>query len=408
MKNFFRFGKKKPKEYRPFLGHNVDPEKLERIKQEGLIDPNYEDRPHQKQKKTFSQKLAEKKRQRERNIERKRRKRFERKLQKKHRKEFRKSSRIEFIRRFYPNYKKSREQIFEQQMLNEGNADDPKFQFRNYYLYTINSTGLFIISYLLVYLIYQLTVLIAASRWKLDSVLFYYDLAFNDYSPLWTKFNILFVTFSGPFICLVIGFLFFRFFSIRPKVRGFLKLFFVWVALHGVNFFFGAYASGVAFNEGFGYVPEWLSFNVFWQILTSLISLFILGIIGFYSTSRFLDTSNSAYRVRDENKLKFLFYQAFLPWVIGSTVILLVKIPNNMPYDTGNLVTLVFLVVPLLFNRFARPTIAFEGDRKPTRIKWNIVSLFILLLLAFRIGLNNGIHVSLYYKFIFTLEVSPL
>ena len=253
-----------------------------------------------------------------------------------------------------------------------------------------------------------MTVLIAASRWKLDSVLFYYDLAFNDYSPLWSKYNILLVTFSGPFISLVIGFLFYRFFSVRPKVRGLLRLFFVWIALQGINLFFGAFASGVAFSEGFGYVPEWLSFNVFWQILVSLVFLFILGIVGFYTTSRFLDTSNSAYRVRDENKLKFLFYQVFLPWLIGSTIIFLVKIPNNMPYDTGNLATMAFVIIPVMFNRFARPSIAFEGDRKPTKIKWNIITLFILLLLAFRIGLNNGIHISLYYKFIFSLEVSPL
>jgi hypothetical protein len=125
----------------------------------------------------------------------------------------------------------------------------------------------------------------------------------------------------------------------------------VWIALHGFNLFFGAFASGVAFSEGFGYVPEWLSFNVFWQILTSLISLFILGIIGFYMASRFLETSNSAYRVRDENKLKFLFYQVFLPWLFGAAIVLLVKIPNNMPYDAGNLITLGFAVVPVLINR---------------------------------------------------------
>lgn len=408
MKNFFRFGKKKPKEYRPFLGHNVDPEKLEKLQQEGLIDASYDDGHSKKRKRTLAEKIAESKRRRARNIEQKRRKKFERKLLKKQRKEYRRSSRIEFIRRFYPNYKKSQEQIFEQRMHEEGTTGESKSIFRNYYFYTLNSTALFIISYLSVYLIYQLTVLIAASRWKLDSVLFYYDLAFNDYSPLWSKYNILLVTFSGPFISLVIGFLFYRFFSVRPKVKGFLKLFFVWIALHGINLFFGAFASGVAFSEGFGYVPEWLNFNVFWQILVSLVFLFILGIVGFYSTTKFLDTSNSAYRVRDENKLKFLFYQVFLPWLIGSSIILLVKIPNNMPYDAGNLVTLAFIVIPVMFNRYARPSIAFDGERKPTKIKWNIISLFIILLLAFRIGLNNGIHVSLYYKFIFSLEVSPL
>lgn len=412
LKGSFHFGRKKPKEYRPFLGHNVDPEKLKKIQQEGLDESGYpdyyDDSPPRRRKRTLSSRIKEYKRHREYKIEKKRRKKYERKLLKKRRKEYRRSARIEFIRKFYPTYKKTKENIFDNQQIDKESDDESKFHFRNYYFYTINSTAIFVISYLVVYLTYQLTVLIAASRWKLDSVLFYYDLVFNDYSPLWTKYNILLVTFSGPFISLIIGFLFFRFFSIRPKVRGFLKLFFLWIALHGFNFFFGAFASGVAFSEGFGYVPEWLSFNVFWQILVSLLFLFILGLIGFYTASRFLDTSNSAYRVRDENKLKFLFYQVVLPWLFGTTLILLVKIPNNLPYDMGNLVTLVFAIVPVLFNRYARPTITFEGDRKPTQIKWNFIVIFIILLLAFRIGLNNGLHIALYYKFIFSLEISPL
>lgn len=408
LKGSFHFGRKKPKEYRPFLGHNVDPERLKAIQQEEMDDSGYPDyydnEPRRRRKKSLTSRIKEYKRSREHKIDEGRRKKYERKILKKRRKEYRKSTRIEFIRKFYPTYKKTKENIFD----NEEFADKAKYQFRNYYFYTINSTALFIISYLLVYFTYQLTVLIAASRWKLDSVLFYYDLVFNDYSPLWTKYNILLVTFSGPFISFIIGFLFFRFFSIRPKVRGFLKLFFLWIALHGFNFFFGAFASGVAFSEGFGYVPEWLSFNVFWQILVSLLFLFILGLIGFYTASRFLDTSNSAYRVRDENKLKFLFYQVVLPWLFGTTLILLVKIPNNLPYDMGNLVTLVFAIVPVVFNRYARPTITFEGDRRPTQIKWNFIAIFVILLLAFRIGLNNGLHIALYYKFIFSLEISPL
>ncbi len=411
LKGSLRFGRKKPKEYRPFLGHNVDPERLKAIQQEGMDDsgyPDYYDNEPRRKRKSLSSRIKEYKRHREHKIDEKRRKKYERKILQKRRKEYRKSARIEFIRKFYPTYKKTKENIFDNQQFDEEFADKSKYQFRNYYFYTINSTALFVISYLVVYLTYQLTVLIAASRWKLDSVFFYYDLAFNDYSPLWTRYNNLLVTFSGPFISLIIGFLFFRFFSIRPKVRGFLKLFFLWIALHGFNFFFGAFASGVAFSEGFGYVPEWLSFNVFWQILVSLLFLFILGLIGFYTASRFLDTSNSAYRVRDENKLKFLFYQVVLPLLFGATLILLVKIPNNMPYDMGNIVTLVFVIFPVLFNRHARPTITFEGDRKPTQIKWNFIAIFVILLLAFRIGLNNGLHIALYYKFIFSLEISPL
>jgi len=265
-----------------------------------------------------------------------------------------------------------------------------------------------VIAYLLVYLFYQLTVLIVASKWRLDSVLLYYDLAFNDYSPLWSRQNIIITTISGPVISLLIGFLFFRFFSKRPKVKGFLKLFYLWIAMHGFNFFLGAFGSGVSFDQGFGYVPAWLYWNVFWQIFVSLLFLFFFGYLGYYSAPKFLDTSKSAYRVRPENKYRFLLFQVALPMVIGTVIMLIVKIPNNMPYESGIFVTMVFGIVPIFLNRHAKPSITFEREKKATHIKWIYIALFLVFLVIYRVGLNNGIHVKMYYDFIFSLNINAL
>jgi hypothetical protein len=377
----------------------------------GFQDSEYlnERRIHRKKRKrsSFRQWLREYQRKREDRREERRKRKFKRKVQRKHKREYKKRTRIDFVRKFIPNYKMPRN-VPLTELTEQEAAEAIKFQQKNYFFYTINSVALFIIAYLLIYLIYQLTVLVVASRWKLDSVLYYFDLAFNDYSPLWSRFNIIVVTGSGPVVCLLIGILFYRFIANRPKLKGFPKLFVMWTAIIGFNMFLGAFASGVSFDEGFGYVPAWLYLNVFWQIFVSLVFLFILGLIGYYSAPKFLDTSNSSYRVRPENKVKFLFYQVVLPWFIGVLIIILVKIPNNMPYDTANLITLMFAVVPVLFNRYARPTVLFSSERKPTRINWSLIAAFIVLLLAFRIGLNNGLHVVLNYKFIFSLEITPV
>ncbi len=258
------------------------------------------------------------------------------------------------------------------------------------------------------YMIYQFTVLIVASKWKIDSVLYFYNLAFNDYSPLWSRTNIIIVTLSGPLVCLFIGVLFYKFIANRAKIKSFGKLFVLWIAMHGFNFFLGAWASGVSFYKGFGYVPAWLYMNIVWQIFVSLLFLFILGMIGYYSVPKFLDTSNSAYRVRQENKVKFLFHQVVLPWFIGSLIIFLVKIPFNMPYDTGNLVTMMFCVVPVLFNRFAKPTITFEKEKKRTNIRWGFILMFIAIVIIYRVGLNNGLHVILNYTFNISLHIKPI
>jgi hypothetical protein len=410
-RSLFKSSSRQPKQYRPYLGHSADQPGSSGLQEEKPRESSHHryHSPHPYRRKSNS--ISEYLRAFRKNVEIKREERLKRKYKKsikrKHRREFRKRARVDFIRKFYPQYKKTGDfSAFQQH--SEEISDPSKQKYKNYFYYTINSTALFIIAYLLVYLVYQISVLVAASRWKLDSVLFYYDLAFNDYSPLWSRFNIIVVTGSGPVISLLVGVLFYKVFSNRRKVKGFMKLFMLWIAFHGFNFFFGAFSSGVSFDKGFGYVSAWLYLNVFWQIFLSLLFLFILGILSYYSAPKFLDTSNSASRVKPQIKLKFLLYQVTFPYLVGVLIIFLVKLPNNMPYDTGNLITFVFAAVPVLFNRYARPTKSFEGERKPTTIKWWYIVLFVVLLLAFRIGLNNGLHITLFYKFIFSLDITPL
>lgn len=290
----------------------------------------------------------------------------------------------------------------------ERSASEEARRIKGYIPYAINSTGIFLLSYFTMYFIYQFTVLIVASRWKLDAVLKYYDLAFNDQSPLWTRFNIILVTGSGPAICLLIGILLLRFVTNREKLSKPTKLFLLWTGIHGCNFFLGAFASGVSFDDGFGYVPLWLFFNVFWQILISLIFLFILGVVGYTLVPKFLDTSFSPLRVNRKNRIKFLFFQVVIPWFIGALVIFLIRIPNHLPYDTANTITLAFAVFPMLFNRLAKPTIHYKTEKKSNRVNsWMLAGLAGLIII-YRIGLNNGIHISMYYNFIFDLEIIPL
>lgn len=414
IKKFFReLGSSKKsgsREYRPYLGSQHSSVAGSSAEDGSLFSERVENIDYRRSKRPNERSsggFKELRRKWELRKDERRKKRYKRKIKKNHQKEQRRRARIDFIRKFLPNYKRKTNVPFEE-LSAEQAAEAIKQQQKNYFYYTVNSTALFIIAYLSLYILYQITVLIVASKWKLDSVLLYYDLAFNDYSPLWSRQNIIIVTLSGPLICLITGFLFYRYFSKRQKVKGFLKLFFLWIGLIGFNLFLGAWSTGISFDQGFGYVPAWLYLNVFWQIFVALIFLFILGMIGYYSVPSLLDTSKSAYRVKAENKTKFLFYQVIIPYVIGSVIIILVRIPNNMPYDTGNLVTMLFAIAPMVFNGKARPTVSFEKEKKPTQIRWLFIGIFVGLILLYRIGLNNGLHFTLFYDFIFSLDITPL
>ncbi len=401
------FEKSAPKEYRPYLGPDASEEEIEEHKLENTRDSlkNYS----KKRKRRFSFDLGIKrwKRKYQKRKEDSKKRKYKNKIRRKKAKAQKKQQRVDFIRRFMPQYKKS--SVISVEFSQDDAAEEKeRSKFKGYFSYVVNSTILFLVAYLLVYMIYQITVLVVASRWNLDSVLFYYELQFNNFSPLWNRMNIIITTFSGPAICLLIGILFMRYLSGRPNLKKSVKLFFLWLGIHGYNFFLGAFASGVSFDKGFGYVAAWMYMNVFWQIFISLIFLFLLGMIGYYAAPKFLDTSYSSTRVKHENKFKFLAYLVFLPWLIGSLVIFLVRVPSNMNYDTGNLITLVMAVTPVLFNRHAKPTKNFKMEKKPNRLNYWMIVVFAAIYTLYRWGLNKGLLVDLNYKFIFNLDITPI
>lgn len=399
----FNFEPQAPIEYRPYLGPEsvVDDPEEKRLR-EKIHKKQLKKKPKSGKPgffKRYSMRMEEKR-------NRRRKRKHKKRIKKNQIRSVKKENRIEYIRKFFPQYKRTSEDWMNLSW--EDDSDErEKFRHGSYFKYVVNSVVLFIIAYLAVYILYQFSVLVVAANWKLDSVLLYYDLAFNDYSPLWNRRNIILVTFSGPFLALILGFLFMRYFSKRPKFSKKVRLFMLWMGLHGFNFFLGAFASGVSFDEGFGYVPAWLFMNIFWKILLSMTFLFLLGVIGYHSVPRFLDTSYSITRVKSHNKNKFLFSQVILPWIIGSVIIFLIKIPNNMPYDVGILITMMFAVIPVLFNTRARPTHDFKVEKKPNTFNYMMMVVMVVAVLLYRIGLDNGLHFELFYDFIFTLEVNP-
>jgi hypothetical protein len=359
---------------------------------------------HRKRTTTDSASMLAKKKKRKDLLKAEKKEKAKRAIRKKRSKKKRKERRIRYLQKHFPFLAVVNIIPFPV----DDKGDELKKQIKAaFFFYFLNSTALFIIAYLVVHIIYQLTVLIAAALWGLDATWYYYDLAFNDFSPLWTRTNILFITFTGPFTALVVGLAFFFYFSKKKSYKPYRRLFFVWIAIHGLNQFFGAFASGVAFDEGFGYVPIWLYWPFGIRILVSIIMIFTLGIFGYHSTSRFLSTSNSIYRIRNENKQYFLLTQAILPAFFGSLIVYLLKLPKIFPYEVGMLTLIALATMPILFNFNAKPYVKIAKEPKnKTTIRWDLILLSFILLIGFRLLLANGVHIVLILKF--AISITPL
>ncbi|MGB4205232.1 MAG: hypothetical protein WBJ84_06385 [Bacteroidales bacterium] len=285
-----------------------------------------------------------------------------------------------------------------------------KYKLSNRQYLIINSTIKYLVAYILIYLIYQLTVVIVANLYGLSGVLYFHKVFWpiGDNSRLWFPYyKIIVIMGSGPFISLLLGLLFLRIAQTRTMDQG-TKLFFLWLALHGLNMFFGAFVAGVTTNEGFGYVALWLYMSLMLRIVFSFIFLFALAAIGYYSTGLFYETAQSQAYLKSENKRLFILYQTLLPSILGAIIMLIIRIPENPPYQVLLLFTLLFATFAAYFNKKAKPKrIRNFPKHNGRRIEWGYIIVLVALLLIFRWLLYYGLHIILRFSVSLNLFGAP-
>ena len=317
--------------------------------------------------------------------------RMRKKLRRKHQQEYRKKEAGLSVSRRLFTINEDGEEALKEKKTRLFSQRNPIF--RNLTI-TVNSVIVFIITYILVYLFYWLTCMLVASWYGLDSTLYFYDLKFNDHSNLWSRFNILLVTGIPPFFCLFLGIFLYRVAFKKRRFVGLQKLFILWSAFHLFNHFFGAFPSGIITDEGFGYVAAWMYMNTAFKFMFSLVSLFFLAVIGYYSAQYILETSDSVNRIKQENRLAFILLQIALPWLIGTVIMLLVRAPKNFayPYETLMLFSTIFLVIPPFFNDKVKPKLNLLKVKKIRHINLGYFAMMLALLLFLRIMLGIGLH----------------
>jgi len=264
--------------------------------------------------------------------------------------------------------------------------------FRNSIIHILNSLASFLTAYLLIYMLYQLVVLITASFYGIDSILFYYKLDFNDHSSLWDILNIIIITLSGPANSLFLGFFFYNYLFFKAKSYPRLQLFFLWSGLLAFAHFFSAFISGVITMKGFGYVPLWLFWNDFTKFFFAFIALVSMVLIGYYSASRFLTTTNNIHRIHKNNRALFYLHQVIIPYLLGFLIIFLVKIPNNQAYDTLILVFSVFMFGSVFFHINALVPLFVTQRNGIAMLNWALILLAALMVYSWRVFLEDGLH----------------
>ena len=259
------------------------------------------------------------------------------------------------------------------------------------------STCYFILSFLLIFIVYQVVTIIVASTFKIPVVWYYYKLTFplSTDSSLYTRSALVSVFGSGPLASLVLTFIFLKlFFSKSPSLKNF-QLFNLWGFITGMNMFFGAYIIGIITRTDFVYTTEWLMMNDpydYRELILSVFSLIMMILAGWLITPMFLVSSGSLKLVSSENRLFLILSQIILPWITVMVLFFLVTTPRHYIPFLLKTITPGLILLPSLFtyNSVRNNTILEMGMIRRTNFRWGIVIITVILLLLYRVVLNSG------------------
>jgi hypothetical protein len=329
-----------------------------------------------------------------------------------HRSRFRKWNSL-FMRKLKIQRKKSN---FFQPLISENTENHTANQKKNipwtkYIKPALTSTAMFMVTYQFSWFFYQLVVMITASFFGIDSVLYYYEVMFpvGSNELIWTPEKIIIITLSGPLTALLVWILLRFVLRLKSRYGSHFRMFLVWMYLISMMLFFGAFVGGAITLEGFGYLIDWLFMSVALRMILSLIFISMIIALSWRVVGYLPETTRS--NSWKNNRHFYVLSRLVIPWLLGSGIMTLLKLTNNImqhaniwDYDTINLVTLAFAVVPPLFNSGTRPQLNKHRKvnhklREALPVFW--IPIAIIVVVLFRIVLSYGI----YFKLILNLDI---
>lgn len=263
----------------------------------------------------------------------------------------------------------------------------------------LNSTMFYFIAFWLIYLMGQLLTVLAANYFSIPVIVYSYKTLWPlyDYSPLYTRFNLVLIFGVGPAACFMVAILLLRLLHWKALHYSTITVFLIWIIFHGLNNFFGAYLAGVITRTGFVFSASWLFKSLPFDpegILMLCISVIALVIVGFVLGRKYMLGALSMKFLQEPHRRHFIYAEIIVPWILGTGLILLVNVPG---YSNEFILLLGFsflIILPAFSLKPALSVFMEEITIPEDKLKTNWIGfvVFIVVLLIVRLLVYPGLH----------------
>lgn len=201
---------------------------------------------------------------------------------------------------------------------------------RNFWVIAINSLASFVLSYLIIFYLNQISFVLTSGMYGYPVSIDYASVFFHVEPYQWTHDAVFLIFSSGYILTLIFGLLMLlAFYYILPDALP-VKVFFFWFVLHAGNYLFGGLLLGNLMTQGIGHVFNWMYLLDTPRMLISLAGFFGLLVIALMSAYWVAVSANSYFDKYNEKMAPFFITaQVFVPYLIGSLILFFYFYPKT-------------------------------------------------------------------------------
>jgi len=258
---------------------------------------------------------------------------------------------------------------------------------------SLNSTVLFLIAYMLVFMFTSIATAISASAFEITTEIQYSQILYYIRSYDWTSDAVKTIFSTGPILSLILGILLWILYTKVSEETGILKLLVVWMFIHCILFFFGDMMMGALFSKGFGYVIMYLYFMDTGKMIITLFAISTMFTLGLIVARPLLFTANTYLNVLPGNQARrFSLVQYIIPFVAGNIIIGLVKLPGISLYEIFLNASIILFLIPIYIRAGMMQDLFFEEEPKMIKIYWKNLGIALVMLVLIRIVFGIGLR----------------
>jgi len=256
---------------------------------------------------------------------------------------------------------------------------------RNFWVIAINSLASFVLSYLIIFYLNQISFVLTSGMYGYPVSIDYASVFFHVEPYQWTHDAVFLIFSSGYILTLIFGLLMLlAFYYILPDALP-VKVFFFWFVLHAGNYLFGGLLLGNLMTQGIGHVFNWMYLLDTPRMLISLAGFFGLLVIALMSAYWVAVSANSYFDKYNEKMAPFFITaQVFVPYLIGSLILFFYFYPKNMFHERWGWLVLGTMLIIFYSRSLYMSDLLFEEDdtRKIRPMKGLIITAALVLVLS--------------------------